>query len=140
MKKNRERMKQIVTLTSIQRYLWKLTIFHGSNCRGFIRKVNQMRLKHLYPWLTRTFSRTLVEKESHRIYRKMKRKRWKIGEKMYCLIMTITRLWVQKTKISDKQTDYKKTNEQIERSSFLKITILQQCILTEWRNKPLSGE
>ena len=41
-------------------------------------KSNSNGMKDLYPWLKRTFFMTLVEKESHRIYRKMKRKRWKI--------------------------------------------------------------
>ena len=41
-------------------------------------KSNSNAMKDLYPWLKRTFFMTLVEKESHRIYRKMKRKRWKI--------------------------------------------------------------
>ena len=52
--------------------------------------------KHLHLSLKRT--KALVEKESHRIYRKMKRKRWKIGEKMYYLIRTRTRLCVYKAK------------------------------------------
>ena len=38
-------------------------------------KSNSNGMKDLYPWLKRTFFMTLVEKESHRIYRKMKRKR-----------------------------------------------------------------
>ena len=38
----------------------------------------------------------LDEKESHQIYWEMKSKRWKIGEKMYYLIETRTRLCVYK--------------------------------------------
>ena len=38
-------------------------------------KSNSNGMKDLYPWLKRTLFMTLVEKESHRIYRKMKRKR-----------------------------------------------------------------
>ena len=41
-------------------------------------KSNSNEMKDLYPWLKRTFFRTLVEKESYRIYSKLKRKRWKI--------------------------------------------------------------
>ena len=39
-----------------------------------------------------------LEKESHWTDRKMKRKRWKIGEKMFYLIRTRTRLCSYKTK------------------------------------------
>ena len=68
-------MKQVVTIIKIQYCIWILKILRGSTLCGLLQKVTQMRLKHLYPWLKRTFFRTLVEKESHRIYR------CKIGEK-----------------------------------------------------------
>ena len=117
--------KQVVTLTKIQHCLWQLIILRWSNHYGLLQKVTQMRLKHLYPWLKRTFFRTLVEKGSHRIDRKMKRKRWKISEKMFYLIRTRTRLCSYKTKgigslLFYKQTDCEKANEKIEKSSFLK--------------------
>ena len=74
-----------------------------------------MRLKHLYPWLKRTFLRTLVEKESHRIYREMKRKRWEIVEK--CMHLQGKR---NRFILVDQKTDNEKANEQIERNSFSK--------------------
>ena len=55
--------------------LSQLTILCWSNHCGFLQKVTQMRLKHLYPWFKKTFFRAIVEKESYRIYCKMKRKR-----------------------------------------------------------------
>ena len=104
---------------------------------------------------TETFI-SLVEKDLFRdtswkriSYRKMKRKRWKIGENMHYLIQTRARLWVYKTRgigslfiIVDKQTDHERANEQIERSSFLKIdyepTTLHINKVKEWATKWMS--
>ena len=106
-----------------------------------------MRLKHLYPWLKRTFFKTLLEKESHRIYRKMKKKALKDWRKNVLFNKESDKVMGLQDKgngfiIVDKETDCEKANEQLERSSFSKIdydpTTLHFKKVKEWTIKWVS--
>ena len=110
-------------------------------------KSNSNRLKHLYPWLKRTFFRTSVEKKSNRIYRKMKKKALKDWRRNVLFNKDSDKVMRLQDKgnrfiIVDKQTDREKANEQIERSSFLKIgydtTTLRINKVKEWATKWIS--
>ena len=102
---------------------------------------------HLSYFLEESTTIALVEKESHRIYRKMKKKALKDWRKNVLFNKESDKVMRLQDKgnrfiIVDKQTDHEKADEQIERSSFLKIdydpTTLHIDKVKEWATKWIS--
>ena len=91
-------MKQVVTLTKIQHCLRQLTILRGSNGCGFLQtNLSEDEKKNV----ERLEKNVLFNKDSDKVMR--------LQDKGNRFIIVV------------KQTDHEKANEQIERSSFLKI-------------------
>ena len=119
-----QQMKQVVTLTKIQHCLWILTILQGSNRCGFIQKVIQLRLKHnlVEKGLFQDTSRKRITSNLSEDEKK-ELKDWRKNvffnrdsDKVVCLQERGIGLLLL-------ITDNGKANEQIERSSILKIDL-----------------